>query len=749
MMQVRTEALRLLGGQRLEGAPPGVVVLTPPLRPAQGREEEIFVMVLDLGEDTPSRLYREVREATAQAFWAAAGSVTAALRRAMAAANQVLFRHNLQVTSPQRCYGALSCAALRVGELFLAQAGPACGCALCEGVLERFPQVDLPPLGMGAFVEVRVVYLTVQPGDTLVLASQGLARSVSDDALRRALSLAETVAVADGLEQVAAGADFTALVIRWPEVETSAVPSPPRRRRMVSPSTPPEEAPPTSIPVLAREVLPETPILSSEPGGLPTPPASVAAEEPLVRVWETVPEAEMAIPPWEQPPTPRRPLRLSLVRRLRLGDRLRRVGRWMAAVAVGAGSGLRSFFRRALPGRERRRRLQRERRPPPPENPRVMVGVTLAILAIVALVTLLVWLTYGSAARRQQVLARARQQAAQAQQAASPTEERGYWEAVLATLAGMEADPEGADLVAQAQEAINRLDRVIWVEPTLLRNFDSGISAPRLVAQGLNLFVLDVDHQAVVQLVLDETGEGVAGETAPTILRAGEEWGGQEVADLVDMAWDSPEGEWTTNALVVLDAGGRLWVYDPAWPDHIYPLVLGPAPGEGTPAAMAAFDGRLYLLAPLANQIWKYRPRGGGYPDRPEPYFPTGAPQSLARACDLAIDGNIYVLFEDGHVAKYLEGEPVPFEVGGVPAVAPHFVALAVNVERMDGPVYLADGADERIVILDSGGRFRAQLRAASGAFRGLNALTLDEAGSRLFFLSGGRLYVMPLPSLP
>ncbi|HIQ01739.1 MAG TPA: hypothetical protein EYH30_06370, partial [Anaerolineales bacterium] len=246
MTRAHTETLRLLGGRRQEGAPPGVAVLTAPLHPAQGREGDTFTMVLDLGEGVPSRLYREVREVAAQAFWSTPGGVTAALRRAMAAANRVLFHHNQQVAPEERCYGALSCAALRPGELFLAQVGAACAAALCGGLLERFPRESLPPLGAAAYVEVRVAYLVVRPGDTLVLASRGLAHTASDDALRRVLSLAEMDAVADGLEQVAGGADFTALMVRWPPEAALAAPSPTpprRRRRAVPPPPPPEEVP--------------------------------------------------------------------------------------------------------------------------------------------------------------------------------------------------------------------------------------------------------------------------------------------------------------------------------------------------------------------------------------------------------------------------------------------------------------------------------------------------------------------------
>jgi hypothetical protein len=734
MTQLHTATIRLVSGQRLEGAPPGVAVLTPPLHHAREQKGETFAMVLGLREDTPSRLYREGREVAAQTFWSTAGGVTAALRYAMIAVNRFLLQHGLQ--------GTLSCAALRGGELFLVQAGPTCAYVLWGGELEQYPKEELPPLGTGTHAEVRLAYLAVGRGNTLVLASKRLDLLASDDALRRILSLDEVDAVLDGLEQIAAGETLTALVVRWSEERAATIP--PLRRRRAAPS-------PARVPASASPAAQEQPLPEASPPPPAPPEGEAAVGERATRLWDVSEEEEWPeIPTWETAPEPvsavHRPSRPPLAQRLRLGDRLRGAGRRAGVV----GSGLLTLFRRALPGQDAVAQTQpgRKRRPPPPENPRVLSGVALAILVVVALVTLLAWINQGSAARHQQVLAQAQQHATQAEQATDPEEERSHWEKVLSTLAGEEA-PAADALQAQAQEALDRLDGVIRVEPTLLWEFDSDISARRLVAHGPNLFLLDADRRTVFQLSLSETGEEVVGETAPAILHAGEEWGGQRVGDLIDMAWNQPGGEWATDALVALDADNRLWVYDPAWIDNTYPLFLGPASGEGIPVAMAAFEGRLYLFDPQANQVWRYWSRDGGYPDRAEPYFPTGAPQSLALGCDLAIDGNVYVLTEDSQVLKYFECEPASFEVAGVPAPPPRFVALAVDPGLADGPVYLADDAAERVVVLNSRGGLYAQLRAAPGNFSGLQALTLDDTGNRLFILAGGRLYVVPLGGFP
>ncbi len=716
-------------------------------------------MLLDLGKAAPSRLYRQVREESAQAFWATPVAVTAALRRAVIAANKVLYQHNLQVAGPARCYGAISCAAVREEELFLAQAGPARAYVLRGSDWEQFPQESLPPLGAGAYTEVRVTYWPIRPGDRLLLVSQTLVRAASADGLRRALSLPDPTAVRDGLEQIAAGEDFTALLMDWAREGPPA--SERRRRPLTVPPPPPAVEEPVPSPLVEEPAPPPAQPDSHVP---PPPPelatashpveASELAQDPVIRVWEPVQEEE---PPqlWEATAEPElvrpRPSVQERLARLNLGRRARRVGLGLKATAAQTGYGLKTLFRRTLPGRERRpRRRQRERRPPPAENSRLMIGVAAVIPILIALLTLWAWLSFGSAVRRQQVLHQAQVEAALAQQTADPAEQRGHWETVLTILAAanMTDDPEGGVLAAEAQDAIDELDGVIRVNPTLLWSPGVEVSARRMIVHDLNIFLLDTEHHAVVQLTMPGAEGQVAGE-APAILTAGEERRGQQVASLVDMTWDKPGGEWSVSQLVVLDSASRLWLYDPAWQETVEFLPLGSAQGEVQPVAMASFEGRLYLLDPGANQVWRYWAREGGYPDRAEPYFSTGAPFSLASARDMAIDGNVYVLLGDGSIAKFFAGEIVPFDVTGVPAPAPHFVALAVSPAESDGPLYLADGAAERLVVLDPTGAFLAQLRAEPGTLVGVQVLALDEMGDRLFFLADGGLYDVPVPPLP
>jgi hypothetical protein len=723
MTSVHTETLRLVNGRRVEGALLNTAVLSPPLRRARGRREDAFLLMLNLGEHAPSHLVRNLRDAAAQAFWTSSGSVTGAMRRAVSAANRTLFRANLRAQPENRVYGGLTCVALLEEELFLAQAGPTWAAFLSSGHVEHATHGDLPHLGSARYAEVRLGYFAPQPGDTLlILDSPRLGRDISDEILVRVLSRTDIEALLSGLEQIGAGQSLDALVARWPVEAPEPVTPPPAQRVRPTPTPPAAVArpAPTQPPLFPHEEEPPAPPQPEEERAPRVArPTGRRARQGLERVGAALAGMARAI-----------------------GGALGSLGHGVKRLAQNVWGGLRNLFLNILPGQGRRRtpaRPAREPRPVPEENPRLMAGLALAILLVVALVTAAVWANTGNAAHQDQSLVQAQELIAQAQGATDPAVARTHWEAALATLADVEA-PEATELREQAQTALDVLNGVLWIEPVLLHDFGAQFTARRMIVHGPSIFILSTAGD-VLELVMGGEGEIVSGPAA--LFQTS-----QDIGPIVDMAWVGPGSARTADSMMILEQDGALIVYDPAWhdpqrgPNRIY---LGGLPGGANPVAMSAYEGRLYLLDPQTPQIWRYLPEGGGYPNRPEPYFPTLAPDFIRTARDMDIDGNVYVLLEDGGLEKCYEGGPVPFEVSSVPDPPPVFVALAVNTRQTGGPILLADGTDERVVMLGADGAFNAQLRSREGELRSLQALEIDEATGNLFALAGGRLYLLPL----
>ena len=697
--------LRVAGGTRLDAAPRAAALPAPP-RVARGREDERLFILLNLTGPASSYLYRELREVVAQTYWSATGSITAALRQATAAASRHLFRFNLRSDPANRCYGGLTCAVLHEEEVFLLQAGPTQPCVLREGRLDFFCDEELPPMGMTAVTDVRLHHTFITAGDTLLLTPPALIQEAGGAGLARVLRRAEVEEILAGLEQVGAGFDFSALVVRWA--------SPSAASRAEAPA-----APKSSPHRPQRRARPESRVRRR--------PSRKSGPGLGARMWRGI---------------------------LRVG---RGVGYGIAAIATWLVGSVVRLFRRMLPGAEREsRRRARPPRPIPKENRTVMMTIAIAILLLVVIiVTLAYYGSLGKEARFRHFLDRAWREISLTRDGGElPAETRSHWEAALdyanQAAACRPDDPEAAELQAQAQAALDVLDVVVHLTPVQLWNFGAGTAPRQLVVHGQMIFALDPAAGWVVQLTLNPTGDDVMEQEDPfPLVHTGQQIGGAEVGELVDFAWVEPGGERQTSGLVILEKGGVLVSYDPAWVGagediHLVRSLLG-TPPTGTSGATGSFEGRFYVLDIGDDQIWRYEPRGDTYPEQPDRYFVTPPHKSLATARDLAIDGNIYILYDDGTILKFFNRELQTFDVRGVPNGIGLAVALAVDPNGNSGVVYVADRIAGRVVALESDGAFRAQFCAA-GVFDELESLAVDETSGRLYVIDGGRLYAASLP---
>ena len=731
--------LRVAGGMRLEDGAPCAAALTSPSWAARGREDERLFILLDLTGPASSHLYRELREVVAQAYWSTSGSITAALRQAAAAASHRLFQINLHAIPSERCYGGLTCAVLPRSpirpeipqgdaEVFILQAGPARACVLhvdltedaesYEQYLEYFPRgEESPHLGIGPLADVRLYHTFVATGDTLLLASPALMREAGGEAIARVLPRAEVSEILEGLEQVGAGADFVAQVVRW--------------------------APPEETPTLSEVEAPQP----------------IRRPEPLAR---SVERREQFRPRPRARPKPARKPGPTLGERMRGGIRsvgrgiaanIRSVGRGIATAGAWLVGGVGTLFRRMLPGPEREAR--RRARPPrsiPRENRAVMMAIAIGIPVVLAIVVALAYLWFGAEARFHSLIKQAQDETVLAQAAGGVSEEaRSHWEAALehasAAAALRPAGPAAMALQAQAQDALDRFDGIARLTPIQLWDFGPGSVPRQLVVHGQMIFVLDPAGGWVAQLTLNSAGEGVGEEEV--LVQERQQIGEGRVGTLVDFAWVSPGGERQTGGLVILEEDGVVVSYDPAWggeggTPQLKRSLLG-TPPTGKSKAVASFEDRFYILDTAANQIWRYEPRGDIYPEQPDRYFVTPPPKGLATALDMAIDGNIYILYDDGTILKFQGGELQPFDVRGLPGDVSQAVALAVVPDGSSTAVYVADGGNGRVIVLGPDGVFQGQFHVGE-AFAGMEALAVDEAAERLYVVSQGRLYVTFLP---
>lgn len=146
---------------------------------------------------------------------------------------------------------------------------------------------------------------------------------------------------------------------------------------------------------------------------------------------------------------------------------------------------------------------------------------------------------------------------------------------------------------------------------------------------------------------------------------------------------------------------------------------------------------RIYLLDIGQNQIWRARQAAEEQKFLPaEAWLKTReeAP-SLAEAVDMAVDGNIYILFPQ-RLEKYFNGQKQNFSLSPVSPELKKSQRITTAPDYQF--LYLLEPENQRILIYNKSGKFQKQLKSAQ--FRDGSDLYVDEKNKLLYILSGQEL---------
>jgi hypothetical protein len=228
-----------------------------------------------------------------------------------------------------------------------------------------------------------------------------------------------------------------------------------------------------------------------------------------------------------------------------------------------------------------------------------------------------------------------------------------------------------------------------------------------------------------VDMVGQANGQGKVGQLLFATWRPTAEGGDLAVVDDGQIAyvWTPSTGQWQGFAL-----GGQ---------NLLRPRDLG------------AYDGNLYELWAQPGQVSKWP--AGGYTNAAVDWLSPGAANEIRsrNPVAMAIDGDIYLLLGDGRITTLSAGEVAstrPLDVWPQAAIP-----LAIFTSETTQSLYVVEVYDKRIIRVDKAtGAVQAQLKAPSDsdAFDALRNVYVDEGASKIYVLSGKRLYVAPLPPL-
>ena len=157
--------------------------------------------------------------------------------------------------------------------------------------------------------------------------------------------------------------------------------------------------------------------------------------------------------------------------------------------------------------------------------------------------------------------------------------------------------------------------------------------------------------------------------------------------------------------------------------------------------AADTYNNRLYLLDTEKGQILRFNRKENGFSS---PYAWSKANSNLKNAVDMAIDGNIYILLENGELIKYLRGEIVDFKLELVDP--PLLEANKIIVSKENDYIYILEAKNKRIIIYNKKGQFQKQYWADN--LDNIKDFQINEKTKTIYFLNNSSVYKIKIEDL-
>ncbi|MCB0116354.1 MAG: hypothetical protein R2873_12110 [Caldilineaceae bacterium] len=771
---------------------PGIHTVEPEQGSPQAQRGNLYILIELMG-DSPirSQALRLMHKRLETTYYSAAGSVSALLRGAILAGHAVLKEIN-ERTHHTDLRAGIICAALVDGRLIMASAGPALAMVATDQRVDQFPPGPrhyTTPLGGDETPLVSVYREQIGAGDALFLGESDWILLTTVKTVAGAITTATPENRFDVLaylrKQVNSADVLGLLVVLADETDQTAQAATQARNDLSGLPTALGAAPPVRDIPAADEV----PAVWEEENTPPKTPATPSPQRQTQRQTQrqaprkpeqarahrfSIDEIELIEPGQEQAQRPRAQQVASTV-----SGALGAAGTWTRRT----GSRASAWITNLLPDRTRSAPepsdwigaipelgeddeddqaggLVARPRYTPPERTRGSRARLFILLAI--LIPLLAFATVGAFYLREgasnqtegvKLVELAESQLLRAQQALSIDDESGaraalgeaqrYLDEAIALIGINERIRAVSEEIRAELQSLLQV-RSLYSLDFPLHSFPNDADPRRVVVFDQDVYVLDTGRQ-VVEFFRTDSSRSTVQENHGAIIREGDVVEGVTVGRLVDIAWQGRIAGFADKAsLLILDRNNNIFRYNNV--DEATYLRLAGAEQLGTISQIENYTGRLYLLDEQQNQIWRYVSAGLGYDEPPGPWFDAQVQANLAGVISTAIDGDIWMLNEDGVVLRYRQGGQLPFSLDNSAGLTGRMVDMTIDAGP-EGNVYLADGSQDRILVFDKQGNYREQFQAAeNNALRGLRGLYLDNVTGTLFILTQSSLYAHSLP---
>ncbi|MGB1252835.1 MAG: hypothetical protein ACPG8W_19630, partial [Candidatus Promineifilaceae bacterium] len=739
-LQAITEQLHLVNGKVQEhedAAVPGLFSKPAPASAARGREgDTLFVHVTLSGQlDETANLHNIVAKTFADHFFGSAGSATAALRSATAAANNALLDYNK--SGQLRREGALIAAVLREQELFMVQVGEAFAFIGHSFGLEPIPTEkpdEFTALGHTDDLDIRFSHNWLQTGDLLLLADPRIGH-LPNQAFVLPLVGKTSGEAQDGLKHLLHRYSARLLLVSFSETGKSSFIKPPEIQEESNSAEPSLSATrPFKLVDTGEDTEDDSDEkekiaairrrrrnLLAEKRNAPTVPINPLDEMPITLRPKPVPlqptQGKRA-PVRDIPPNP-----AAIASDLSPSEQIEQK-------AINATAGIAGRLADAT--RWLAEMLNALRSPPeehenaPANEPLYALLIAIVIPVVVGLIVSGVFIQGGQRSNLSQMRLNM-ETSLQEAGSAEPARARELYQNVLALVEESLEITNEDDAINQyrdmARQQLDVLDNVVRLQGEVLYRYpdDVQLSSISIGVTGdgtRHLFVLDTFNDVVYRHDVDRDFNLIAGEPQRIATR-GDSIQAHIVGELVDMVWKPGNSE-TRDSLAILDSKGAAIIYFPEIGDRLA-VPLGLASEWGEPTALATYISRLYVLDRgddvSSARLWRYVPNGNGFQIN-EGSKAVPLPE-LEAATDLILnpeDASILTLYEDGRFRRIrneriMWDETTLAEQGfAEPLVSPNAVKIVGT--GLPSRIYVLDPGSNRLIEISFAGKMLTQFRA-------------------------------------
>ncbi len=551
--------IHIAGGGARQTPPPGTLAQTAPRRAARGRQEDFFFINLELAGSSagsPGHL-DHLASLAAEAYYFTPGSVTSAMREAIAVVNDQVIDANQGEDQQVNLQGNLLCAVLRGRDLYIGQSGRGQAVLVRPGNVNRMTSDEAAqrPLGISLTPHIRYHHLEIQASDVLVMTASS--SEVWSDGTLAGLSPLDLEKAVDRLV-AASGQDLTGVLAR-------IVPHGSAGLQPVFSGSDPTIT--TAAPTQGARAFRSTVGMRQ--------PRNLSALQPLL---ETTRSA------------------------------MTNLGRRLLTLAS-------SLIARVAPG------LSEPLQPDALSRRILIGTAILVPLIIVAIASILYFGKGRSdqfqAYLDQALIAAARAQTRTSAQEARPDWEEAQRMLELAGNYG--SSPGSEELGTQVQGALDEINLVQRVEfqPVVRGGFGTDAEITALAASTTDLFVLDAS-KPIIRHAWGAPERGFEIDSTFDCLSPSNPF--PDLGQPVDIVMQPAPGALGAEGIVAVDSDGTLLYCAPDRQPAVSQLTA-PDLGWGRIQAIDVFAESLYVLDPVLNAVWIYEAAGGFFSGTPQLYF--------------------------------------------------------------------------------------------------------------------------------